>query len=132
ASVTSSPLKTIEPSVTSSAGWPMIALARVDLPDPFGPISACTLPFSTSRSRPRRISLPSALTCRLRISSSANFAPFVLRGGLSGACGGGLRGLGRAPAGELDQLSQRRAGERLGDAALHPRPEQLGGAGAVA
>ncbi len=45
ASVMSSPLKTIEPSVTSSAGWPMIALARVDLPDPFGPISAWTLPF---------------------------------------------------------------------------------------
>ena len=72
ASVMSSPLKVIVPSVTSSAGWPMIALARVDLPEPFGPISAWTLPFSTSRSRPRRISLSSALTCRLRISSSAN------------------------------------------------------------
>ncbi len=40
ASVMSSPLKTIEPSVTSSAGWPMIALASVDLPEPLGPISA--------------------------------------------------------------------------------------------
>ena len=76
ASVTSSPLKVIVPSVTSSDGWPMIALARVDLPEPFGPISAWTLPFSTSRSRPRRISLSSALTCRLRISSSANSSPF--------------------------------------------------------
>ena len=45
ASVMSSPLKVIVPSVTSSAGWPMIALASVDLPDPFGPISAWTLPL---------------------------------------------------------------------------------------
>ena len=37
ASVMSSPLKVIVPSVTSSAGWPMIALASVDLPEPFGP-----------------------------------------------------------------------------------------------
>ena len=40
ASVMSSPLKLIVPSVTSRLGWPMIALARVDLPDPLGPISA--------------------------------------------------------------------------------------------
>jgi hypothetical protein len=40
ASVTSSPLNSIEPSVTSSEGWPMIALASVDLPEPFGPIRA--------------------------------------------------------------------------------------------
>ena len=40
ASVMSSPLKVIVPSVTSRLGWPMIALARVDLPDPFGPIRA--------------------------------------------------------------------------------------------
>ena len=78
ASVMSSPLKVIVPSVTSSAGWPMIALARVDLPEPFGPIRAWTLPFSTSRSRPRRICLSSTLTCRLRISSSANFTPFLV------------------------------------------------------
>ena len=49
----------------------MIAFASVDLPEPFGPISACTSPFETSRSRPLRISLSSALTCRLRISRSA-------------------------------------------------------------
>ncbi len=77
ASVMSSPLKVIVPSVTSSAGWPMITLASVDLPEPFGPIRAWTLPFSTSRSRPLRIFLSSTLTCRLRISSSANFAPFL-------------------------------------------------------
>ena len=49
----------------------MIALASVDLPEPFGPIRAWISPFSTSRSRPLRICLPSAVTCRLRISRSA-------------------------------------------------------------
>src|SRR4051812_32437586 len=134
ASVMSSPLKAIVPSVTSSAGWPMIALARVDLPEPFGPIRACTLPFSTSRSRPLRISLSSAFTCRLRISSSANFAPFLglqlklfasrpallLRGAADNRGPGGLA-LGR----ELDQLRQRRAGQCLADAALDSHPQQL-------
>src|SRR5680860_1519062 len=130
ASVMSSPLKTIEPSVTSNEGWPMIALARVDLPEPFGPIRAWTLPFSTSRSSPRRISLPPALTCRLRISSSANVTPFVVSG-LGGAADRRLLDTARAAAGKLDQLGQRGAGERLGDAALNAGPEQLGRAGAV-
>src|SRR5262245_37840305 len=113
----------------------MIALARVDLPEPLGPISACTLPFSTSRSSPRRISLSSALTCRLRISSSANVAPFL---GFLKVCrsgGGADRRLARSAGtgtGEFDQLCQRRAREGLADTALHPRPEQLGRAGAVA
>ena len=61
ASVMSSPLKQIVPSVTSRFGWPMITLASVDLPDPFGPISAWISPFETSRSRPLRISLSPAL-----------------------------------------------------------------------
>src|SRR5215212_2710165 len=112
----------------------MIALASVDLPEPFGPIRAWIEPFSTSRLTPLRISLPSAVTCRLRISSSANSAPgFVsklsLRRGDSDALVGWC---GRVLVGELDQLGQRRAGERLGDPALHARPEKLGRAGAVA
>ena len=45
ASVMSSPLNMIWPSVTSRPGWPMIALASVDLPDPLGPISAWISPF---------------------------------------------------------------------------------------
>src|SRR3984885_1936953 len=134
ASVMSSPLKTIEPSVTSSAGWPMITLASVDLPDPLGPISACTLPFSTSRSRPLRISFSSTRTCRLRISSSANFTHSV--SGVSkvwDSGGAGDRGLAAAAGpGELDQLGQRGAGQRLGHAALHARPQQLRRTGAVA
>src|SRR4029077_13259791 len=55
----------------------MIAFASVDLPDPFGPIRALIEPDSTSRLTPLRISLPSAVTCRLRISSSANSTPVV-------------------------------------------------------
>ena len=132
ASVMSSPLKTIEPSVTSSEGWPMIALARVDLPDPFGPISAWTLPFATSRSSPRRISLPSALTCRFRISSSAICLRFVVAVAGQAALPTGAVAARLRAAGELDQLGQRRAGQRLGDAALHAGPEQLRRAGAVA
>ena len=47
ASVMSSPSKRIWPSVTSRFGWPMIALASVDLPEPFGPISAWNSPVRT-------------------------------------------------------------------------------------
>src|SRR4029079_2480185 len=130
ASVMSSPLNVIVPSVTSSAGWPMIALARVDLPDPLGPIRAWTFPFSTSSSRPLRICLSSALTCRLRISSSANFAPFLgfeVRdlGGAADRHSGRRRGVARYGGRELDELRQGGAGQRLGDAALDPGPEQL-------
>ena len=45
ASVMSSPLKRIWPSVTSRLGWPMIALASVDLPEPLGPMSAWISPL---------------------------------------------------------------------------------------
>src|SRR5947209_17351349 len=39
----------------------MMTWARVDLPEPLGPITAWTWPLSTSRSTPRRISwLPTA------------------------------------------------------------------------
>ena len=89
----------------------MIALARVDLPEPFGPISAWMLPPSTSRLTPLRISLPSAVTCRLRISSSANSYSWFgwtlsLRRDVRGGLGGGLV---RVVVGELDQLGERRA-----------------------
>src|ERR1700742_3071986 len=122
----------------------MITLARVDLPEPFGPIKAWTRPFSTSRSRPLRICFSSILTCRLRISSSAISLRFWgLSGSFRDACGGlegvddrrlGARLLGRlrVRGRELDQLRQRRARQGLGDAGLHPRPQQLGRAGAVA
>src|SRR5882757_4317132 len=37
----------------------MSTCERVDLPEPLGPMSACTSPERTSRSTPRRISRPS-------------------------------------------------------------------------
>src|SRR5919201_1348549 len=94
----------------------MIALARVDLPEPFGPIRAWISPFETSRSRPLRISLSSALTCRFLISRSA----ICLR------CRWRSRALARPPGdrfppsvliGELDQVGQGGAAKRLGDPA---------------
>src|SRR5512139_2123874 len=54
----------------------MITLARVDLPEPFGPISAWVSPCRTTRSMPFRISLSSTFACRPRISRVA--PPFSL------------------------------------------------------
>src|SRR3954471_11818025 len=117
ASVMSLPSNRIWPSVTSRLGWPMITLASVDLPDPFGPISAWNSPERTWRSTPRRMDFSPALTCRLRISRSAMVSlrerkVFV-----------GLR--------ELDELAQRGALEGADDPHLHARPHQLGGAVAL-
>src|SRR4029077_3492271 len=46
----------------------MIASESVLLPEPFGPMIACTEPLSTTRSMPLRIVLPSTLTMRSLIS----------------------------------------------------------------
>src|SRR5918999_2594850 len=116
ASVMSSPSKRIWPSVTSRPGWPMIALASVDFPDPFGPIRAWNSPERTWRSTPLRIFLSPADTCTFLISRSA----MDLQGGR------GRRGLDWR--GELDELGQGGALKRLDDAHLHARPQQLGGA----
>src|SRR3954449_1659934 len=111
ASVTSTPSKRIWPSVTSKFGCPMIALASVDLPDPFGPISAWCSPSRTCRSTPLRICLSPTETCRLRISRSAmDLQGFIRR------------------CGEVDELGQRGALQRGDDPDLHARPQQLGGA----
>src|SRR5688500_1136636 len=133
ASVISSPRYRISPSVTSSAGWPMMALARVDLPEPFGPIKAWIWPVDTSRSSPFRICLPSAFTCRLRISRSAiglRFRGWRGAGFRGGSAGDGFPG--GVLVGELDQVGERGAGERLGDPAVHAGPQELRRAGAVA
>src|SRR2546425_7877889 len=50
----------------------------VDLPDPFGPITACTSPLLMASVTPFRISLPSTLARRSRISKSANSLLFLL------------------------------------------------------
>src|SRR5215211_5754271 len=110
----------------------MIVLARVDLPDPFGPIRAWISPFETSRSSPLRISLPSALTCRFVISRSAIFLRCL------GFQGNGLCGLSserlscRVLIRELHQFRKRGPGERLGDPTVNPGPQKLGRTGAVA
>src|SRR3982751_1029682 len=96
----------------------MTALARVDLPEPLGPISAWISPERTVRSTPLRICLSPALTWRLRISSSA-----MCLG--SGEWVGHDDGLCRR---EGDELGERRALQGLDDAELDARPEQLGGA----
>src|SRR5207245_5311402 len=46
----------------------MMASDSVLLPEPFGPMIACTEPLSTTRSIPLRIVLPSTLTTRSLIS----------------------------------------------------------------
>src|SRR5260370_29497212 len=46
---------------------------RVDVPEPLGPMTACTSPLLMASVTPLRISLPSTLALRSRISKSANF-----------------------------------------------------------
>src|SRR3954454_4068269 len=100
----------------------MTAFASVDLPEPFGPISAWISPERTWRSTPLRICLSPAETCRFLISRSAMVS---LRSvdfqGEACRCAGGLRREG-------DELGEGRALQPADDAQLHARPEQLGGA----
>src|SRR5881296_652564 len=79
----------------------MIASESVLLPDPLGPMIACTEPLSTTRSMPLRICLPSTLTTRSRISSLDT---------------------GALPRGRLRELSHGHAVERRGDRGLELDP----------
>src|SRR4051812_40237973 len=114
----------------------MITLASVDLPEPFGPISAWIWPFSMVRSSPLRISFSPARTWRLLISRSGigllGNSEACLRAGLHDRQRSGARGRdgGLAAARELDELRERRALQRADDAHLHAHPQELGGAGA--
>src|SRR5216684_1979198 len=51
---------------------------RVDLPEPLGPMTACTSPLLMESVTPLRISFPSTLARRSRISKSANFPSALL------------------------------------------------------
>src|SRR3546814_11423485 len=51
------------------------ALPILDLPEPLGPIMACTSPASIVRSIPFRIGLPSTVACRFLISSMLRSDP---------------------------------------------------------
>src|SRR5215216_3938323 len=85
----------------------MSVLASVDLPDPFGPMSACVSPRFTVRSTPWRISRSSVRTCRFWISSNCLFS---------------------LPK-WLDEVVQRHLVQGSDDGPLYPGPQQLGGAG---
>src|SRR5215213_8124661 len=114
----------------------MMVFASVDLPEPLGPIRAWTSPRSTFRSTPRRISLPSTVTCRFWISRSAiSYGSLLLCSGGGGgphtragtaARGAGPVGRDRAALGEQRELGQRRLLQGALDAAVHAGPEQLG------
>src|SRR3954447_10062196 len=110
----------------------MIAFASVDLPEPLGPIRAWISPLPTERSTPFRISLSSALTCRVLISRS----DIGLRDFERGKFSAGLQhrqrgGPGRRDgqwvraARELDEFGKRRALQRRDDPALHAHPQEL-------
>src|SRR6266851_950815 len=64
----STPSRRARPRSILYLGWPMIASESVLLPEPFGPMIACTEPLSTTRSIPLRIVFPSTLTTRSLIS----------------------------------------------------------------
>src|SRR6185503_18399432 len=64
------PSKITSPPVTSYCGCPASTFASVDLPDPFGPIMACTSPLLTVRLMPFRISLPSTDAHKFLISNT--------------------------------------------------------------
>src|SRR5918994_1638981 len=101
----------------------MIAFASVDLPEPFGLISAWNSPARTCRSTPLRICLSAAVTCRFLIWSSPIGSLVSRHSDRGSATDAGARV-------ELDQLRQRRLLQRADNAQLHPRPQQLGRAGA--
>src|SRR5450755_2835505 len=104
----------------------MIAFARVDFPEPLGPIRAWISPLSTVNSTPRRISFSPARTWRFRISSSA-ISSFQF-GWLydCDADAESAAGYGFATAGELDQFGQRRGLQGADDPALDSCPQELG------
>src|SRR5438105_3315704 len=85
----------------------MIASESVLLPEPFGPMIACTEPLSTTRSIPLRIVLPSTLTTRSLISRLDMHA---------------------LPSRRLRKLRERHAIESLRDTVLQLEPDRAGAA----
>src|SRR6266545_7728673 len=80
----------------------MIVSASVLLPEPFGPMIACTSPLRTTRSIPFRISFPSTFTWRSFTTRSGN-GQFLLR-----------------------EVGECHAVQRLGDGRLQPHPDGAG------
>src|SRR6185436_19295003 len=79
------PSKITSPPVTSYGGCPASTFASVDLPEPFGPMIACTSPLLTVRLMPFRISLPSTDACKFLISNTNLLRKFGDRSQGSGA-----------------------------------------------
>src|SRR5215213_9919533 len=71
--VTSSPRKWIVPAVISYSGDPSRVFPSVLLPEPLGPMMACTSPAPTVSERPLMICLPATSTWRSLISSIFDF-----------------------------------------------------------
>src|SRR5215510_9494792 len=65
------------PEITWYCGCPASTFAKVDLPEPFGPMMAWTSPLLTFRLMPFKISLPSTEAVRLRISNIHNSKKMV-------------------------------------------------------
>ena len=65
------------PPVTSYDGWPTSTLEKVLLPEPFGPMIACTSPRFTWKLMPLRIALSSTEAHRSFTSSSISPASMV-------------------------------------------------------
>src|SRR5581483_4745322 len=85
----------------------MIVRASVLLPEPFGPMIACTCPLLTTRSIPFRIGFPSTSTWRSVISRS-----------------GTLRLLHRWAGRRREDVERHRV-ERLRDVVLHRHPDVM-------
>src|ERR1700716_2600953 len=97
----SRPSNRTSPPVTSYPGWPISVLESVLLPEPFGPMTACTSPRLSPSEMPRRISRPSTATCRSLISKSANLLPLS-----GGDVVRAARVSGAQPRGAADQRAQ--------------------------
>src|SRR5277367_4339 len=72
------PSKNTCPPVISYPSRPAKIWARVLLPEPLGPMMACTSPALTVRLIPLRISLSSTLACRFLISNISFFSKIII------------------------------------------------------
>src|SRR4030065_76168 len=92
---------------TSYAGCPSSTLARVDLPDPFGPMRAWISPRCTVRSTPLRMEVPFTEAWRSSMTSrgwSAMAAQDIRTGPPTGWFGGLRASAGRRSAGRQDHV----------------------------
>src|SRR2546428_6810494 len=96
----------------------MTVYASVLLPEPLGPMSACTSPWGTRRSTPRRISFSSTVACSPRTSRALRSAigDRSLAGGLDRRHRVDKRVVG-------DQLSEGGLAQHQVDASLEPLPK---------